>query len=76
MRIEREHEERNTELMLKSKEQLRSVREQFDVERAGLASQIELLRSSKIELQAEIGQLLRDRRTQRSFGIDVQKFSR
>ncbi|KAI8911825.1 hypothetical protein EDD86DRAFT_269547 [Gorgonomyces haynaldii] len=65
-RLHREHEEALTALTIKSKEQLVTIREQFDLERQGLQIQIEQLRQSKVELQAEVGQLLRTRRLYQS----------
>lgn len=54
------------ELTIKCKNQIRSAREDFDVEREGLRSQIEILRMAKVDLQVEVSQLIRDRRC-RSF---------
>jgi hypothetical protein len=67
-KMEAEHEEKLAEIVVKSKDQLRKVREEYDAERSGLAMQVELLQNAKLGLQAEIGQLIRDRK------INVYKF--
>lgn len=50
-RMEREHQEYTSDLLIKSKNQLKTVREEFETERIGLRSQIELLRQAKVDLQ-------------------------
>jgi hypothetical protein len=80
--MERFNEERSTDILIKAKNQLRTVREEFEVERAGLNTQIELLRNQKVDLQAgiifnanslEIGQLIRDQRTSNAYSIEILK---
>jgi hypothetical protein len=43
---------------------MKSLREQFEYDRCELRMTIEKLQGHKVELQAEVGQLLRDRRIQ------------
>jgi chromosome segregation ATPase len=50
-KIEISNEEIMADLAIKSKNQLKSVRDQFEMERDGLRQQIELLHGSKVQLQ-------------------------
>lgn len=59
---ERKSEEQLTETLLKSKNQMKVIREEFEQERNDYRTEIDALRKGKVDLQAEIGQLLRDRR--------------
>jgi hypothetical protein len=52
--MERTNEERSTDILIKAKNQLRTVREEFEAERTGLNTQVEVLRNQKVELQAGI----------------------
>ncbi len=57
------YEEETTEVTSKSVNQLKTLREQFESDRLDLRMTIDKLQKEKVDLQAEIGQLLRDRRT-------------
>ena len=58
----RERDNQISEIMLKSKNDLKINRDQFNLETSRLHFEIDELKKSKIELQAEIGHLLRDKR--------------
>ena len=48
--------------LIRSAKQLKHLRDEFDVERHHLQSQIDELHKSKVELQVEVGHLSRERR--------------
>jgi hypothetical protein len=56
------HDEENTEVRSKALSQLTALRSQFESDRLELKQAIDKLQKEKIDLQSEIGQLLRDRR--------------
>jgi hypothetical protein len=49
VKLERLHEEATADILMTSKAQLKTIRAEFDSERTGLHSQIELLRSAKVK---------------------------
>ncbi|KAI8901664.1 hypothetical protein BC833DRAFT_562314 [Globomyces pollinis-pini] len=57
------YEENETDLLEKYNYKHRELRERFDDERCQLRCQIDNLQKEKVDLQAEIGQCLRDRRS-------------
>ncbi|KAJ3271651.1 hypothetical protein HK104_004651, partial [Borealophlyctis nickersoniae] len=61
-RVVRKKEGEVAEVLCKSNKQIKSLREHYDAERTKLQSRIDELESAKIELQVEIGQLMRDKR--------------
>ena len=52
-----------SELQSRATSQLRTIREQFDSDRLSLRMTVDKITKEKVDLQAEVGQLLRDRRT-------------
>jgi hypothetical protein len=58
----RERDDQISDLVLKSKNELNMARDQFNIERSRLNFEIDELKKSKVELQSEVGHLLRDKR--------------
>ncbi|KAJ3052717.1 hypothetical protein HK097_005809 [Rhizophlyctis rosea] len=61
-RVLRQKEEEIVDLTMKSNEQIKSLREQYDNDRMRLQQKVDELSNSKVELQVEIGRLMRDKR--------------
>lgn len=58
----RERDDQISDLILKSKNELKMATDQFNSERSRLGFEIDQLKKAKVELQAEVGHLLRDKR--------------
>jgi len=61
-RLIRDRDEQIAEIIQKSNSQLKALREQYTSDKSRFSVEIDELKKSKIELQVEIGHLLRDKR--------------
>lgn len=58
----RDRDDQISDILIKSKNEIKIAREQFNLEQSRLVFEIDELKKSKVGLQSEIGHLLRDKR--------------
>ncbi|KAL7753660.1 hypothetical protein RI367_000591 [Sorochytrium milnesiophthora] len=61
-RLKREKETELSELVQRTNEQLRIVRRDYETDKDAMQAEIDALRKSKVDLQCEVGVLIRDKR--------------